>query len=73
LALVVQQLAAQMQEEITVQIQYLTQPHQPAAVVVVLHLSPLHLAKMAARAAGVRNQRQAAQEFRDKVLQVVQA
>jgi hypothetical protein len=66
-------LAAQMQEETTVRIRYLTRLLPPAAVVVVLRLFLLLMEKMVARAAEVRNQRQAAQEFRDKVLQVVQA
>jgi hypothetical protein len=69
---VVQQLVVGMQEEITARIRYLIRLLPQAAAVGVLHLSLLLMEKMAARAAGVRKERQAAQEFRDKVLQEAQ-
>ena len=70
---VVRLLAVAMREETTARSRYLIRLLPQAAAAVVLHLFLLLMAKMAVRAAGVRNQRQAAQEFRDKVLQVVQA
>ena len=67
-----QQLVVAMQEETTVRIRYLIRLLPPAAVVVVLHLSLLLMEKMAALAVEARKGRQAAQEFRDKVLQEAQ-
>ena len=67
-----QQLAVAMREETTVQIRYLIRLLPPAAAVGVLHLSLLLMEKMAARAVEARKGRQAAQEFRDKVLQEAQ-
>ena len=69
---VVQQLAVAMREETTAQILYLTPQHRQAAVVVALRLFLLLMEKMAARAAEARKGRQAAQEFRGKVLQEAQ-
>jgi hypothetical protein len=65
------QLVVEMQEETTVRIRYLTRPLPPAAVVVVLRLFLLLMEKMVVRAAAARKERQAAQEFRAKVLQGV--
>jgi hypothetical protein len=65
------QLVVEMQEETTVRIRYLTRPLPPAAVVVVLRLFLLLMEKMVVRAAAARKERQAAQEFRVKVLQGV--
>jgi hypothetical protein len=70
---VVRQLVVAMQEETTVRIRYLIRLLPPVAAVVVLHLFLLLMEKMAARAAEARKGRPAAQEFRGKVLQVVQA
>jgi flagellar biosynthesis protein FliQ len=71
--LVVRLLVVQTQEETTVQIQYLTQLPLLVVVVVVRRLFLPQVVKMVARAVVARMKRQEAQEFLDKVSQVVRA